>query len=109
MDAGSDEVVETDSRPAPGGAPLPAGLAAPRRLLDERATLTGHSTSSCSHDRDQRGARWCAFSQPGSGGQTELWVINVSEALARRPAARPVTAAARSASASRRICGWAAA
>ena len=93
MDAGSDEVVETDSRPAPGGAPLPAGLAAPRRLLDERATLTGHSTSSCSHDRDQRGARWCAFSQPGTAGQTELWVINVSEALARpAPAAWPVTA-----------------
>jgi hypothetical protein len=83
MDAGSDEIVETDSRPAPGGASLPAGLAAPRRLLDERATLTGHSTSSCSHDRAQRGARWCAFSQPGTGSQTELWVINVSEALAR--------------------------
>jgi hypothetical protein len=87
MDAGgSDEMIESDSRQAPGGASLPAGLAPPRRLLDDQATLTGHSTSSCSHDRSQSGPRWCAFSRPGTAGQTELWVINVSEVLARPPA-----------------------
>jgi hypothetical protein len=66
------------------GLPLPAGVEAPRRLLDGMATLTGNGRTACSHAEPASGDghRWCAFRLPNDAGTTELWVMDVSAAAA---------------------------
>ena len=70
------------------GAPLPPGVAPARRILAPNAALTGGGEGSCSHQlpASGNGDRWCVFTRPGPGAQTELWVINVSRASAAVPA-----------------------
>jgi hypothetical protein len=60
----------------------PVGPAKARRLVSGRARLVGDFEHSCSTPVGN-GDRWCAFSLPSETlGQTALWVINVSKALA---------------------------
>jgi hypothetical protein len=54
-----------------------------RRLLSGPISLIGGGVSGCSHGETTE--RWCGFSRPSTteaGSASELWVINVSKALA---------------------------
>jgi hypothetical protein len=77
FDAGPPEEVGTFE--------LPRGPADPkltRKLLPGSARLVGGDFASCTHAPGATGDRWCAFSQTGSGGATELWVIDITKVLA---------------------------
>jgi hypothetical protein len=61
-------------------APLPPPMA--RLLVKNRARLIGTHRTACSH---QVGSpeRWCGYTVPGASlGKTDLWVINVTRAMA---------------------------
>src|SRR4051794_19899601 len=56
------------TRPAATGAPLPAGVAPARRILDPSATITGGGEGSCTHQvATPASDRWCLFTRPGPG------------------------------------------
>ncbi len=89
-DAGPDGIAPPP--PADAGPPaevgtfqLPRTPADPRltrKIVDGVAGLVGGDWASCSHAPGATGDRWCAFSKslaPAPG--TELWVINISEAV----------------------------
>lgn len=77
--------VPADGQAAPADA-LPPPLTGTRRIVPGRARLVGTHGSACSNQPVQSGGsaeRWCAFSTPGATlGRTDLWVINVSKAMA---------------------------
>jgi hypothetical protein len=85
LDAPSDAAA--DSRPAPTGLPLPAGVMPARKLFEDSARLTGAGPSGCSQQEPPSGDghRWCVFSKP-AGGATELWTVDVSAATRTAPA-----------------------
>jgi hypothetical protein len=89
-DAAPDVADASDDAGPPvlAGLSLPDGVAAPRRLLDGRATLTGAGRTSCSHGTPASGDghRWCAFRLPGATeGSTELWTFDVTAAAGGAP------------------------
>jgi hypothetical protein len=55
-----------------------------RKLVAGRARLVGGPLSACSEPAAKGGERWCAFTLPSAMpiGATELWVLNVTKALA---------------------------
>src|SRR3954470_19113687 len=68
------------------GSPAATGPAeavpAPTLLVPGHVELVGDGDSSCTNALDHPGAdRWCAFRR-SAGGATELWVIDVSQAIA---------------------------
>jgi hypothetical protein len=80
-----DVAVDDLSGPPPRtGQPLPADVAAPVRILDETAILLGNGKSACTHQTPASadGHRWCAFSFGALNGLRDLWVIDVTRALA---------------------------
>ncbi|HVZ72313.1 MAG TPA: hypothetical protein VHJ20_08055 [Polyangia bacterium] len=84
---GSDGAVSDDQLL---GLALPANVAPPMRLLDDRAVLLGNGATRCSHatPASADGHRWCAFQVPGSTAtSTELWVMDVSAVAAGAPVA----------------------
>ena len=64
---------------------LAADPALTRRILTGPISLVGAGVSSCSHGSHPE--RWCAFSRPSSdaGVTSELWVLNISKAIAGAP------------------------
>jgi hypothetical protein len=84
---GSDGAVSAADGPtadaAPGTDAAPMSMsAAGKRLVGGRAHVLGNINHSCSQPAGA-GDRWCAFSLPGPAiGQTALWVINVTKAIA---------------------------
>jgi hypothetical protein len=65
-----------------GGGDAAAGMV-PRKILDERAVLSGTAATTCSHQEPAsgNGDRWCAFRMPGAAPDTtELWVIDLTVA-----------------------------
>jgi hypothetical protein len=76
------------TRPAATGAPLPAGVAPARRILEPSATITGGGEGSCTHQVTTPALdRWCLFTRPGPGaaGKSELWVMNMTRAALAVP------------------------
>lgn len=66
-------------------APLPSGVEPARRIIPGPARLVGTGATACSNQEPASGdgSRWCAFRRPAAGGSgTELWVFNVSAAMA---------------------------
>ncbi len=73
-----------DARINPDLPPVSVNTAA-KRIVPGRARLVGGGLSSCSNQvpASGNGDRWCAYSQPGASlGATELWVINLTKAVA---------------------------
>lgn len=65
--------------------PPPEISAQAKRIVPGRARLLGGGLSSCSNQvpASGNGDRWCVYSQPGDSlGATELWVINLTKAVA---------------------------
>jgi hypothetical protein len=68
-------------------APLPADVPPPARIVAGKARLVGVGATACSSQEPPsgNGDRWCAFRRPGADGLgTELWVFNLSAAMAGR-------------------------
>jgi hypothetical protein len=63
--------------------PLPADVTPPRQIVAGRVTLAGDGDSACTglSGGSIAGDRWCAFKRPVQQG-TELWVVNLSKAVA---------------------------
>ncbi len=62
---------------------LPADPKLTRLLVPGDARLVGGDFASCTHARGATTDRWCAFSRPGTSPMTtELWVLNMTQALA---------------------------
>jgi hypothetical protein len=60
--------------------PPPPPPAHTERLMTGAVTLVGEGSATCSHSTN---AVWCAFSVPGeTSGLADLWVLNVSQAMA---------------------------
>jgi hypothetical protein len=91
--AGGGGGAVTDARPPDGGA-LPDGspdagpVSLARQLVPGRARLLGTHLTACSNAPGATTDRWCAFSLPSTQtlGSTELWVINVTKAMATKVA-----------------------
>jgi hypothetical protein len=85
-------LVDAAPPPEPVTEELPRPAADPkltRRLVAGAAVLVGGDGASCSHQPQAAGDRWCAFSRKLTEQQTELWVINLSQAVL--PTAPPIT------------------
>lgn len=80
-DAGED-VAEADGGDDAGDvlAPPMAGPGS-RLVIPGDVTLVGRGQDSCTNAPEAVGARWCAFARP-SGEYSELWVIDVTKAVA---------------------------
>jgi hypothetical protein len=68
----------------PDKAPPPPPNAEAKTLVSGRARLVGTHLSACSNGLPTAGIdRWCAFTQPNQMiGRTDLWVMNMTKALA---------------------------
>jgi hypothetical protein len=89
-DTGADSTVDAGVDSADTGGATDAGAtdgpstALSKHLLSGRARLVGTPTTACSAVPAGAAAadHWCAFTLPGQSlGATELWVMNVSQAL----------------------------
>jgi hypothetical protein len=71
-----------------------AGGPAQKRLVSGRARLVGGPLSACSQPKGSAD-RWCAFTKPAAApiGATELWVIDVTKAIAGTVACQQSNAA----------------
>ncbi|HEY2900416.1 MAG TPA: hypothetical protein VGL59_07570 [Polyangia bacterium] len=81
LDGPADEVGDV----TPMGAPLPAGVAPPLRLLADDGQLVTYDDRACTNQDPipAAGDRWCAFTKQGpSPGVFDLWVVNVTAAAA---------------------------
>jgi hypothetical protein len=84
------DLLPRDVAPVDLGPPGPPPIdPAARRLMPARTVLLGMHRTGCSYGpaSSQPGAaHWCAISRPGAIlGSLELWVLNVTEALAQPP------------------------
>jgi hypothetical protein len=70
-----------DWGPPASAQPLPADVKAPVRFLGPEDRLAGEGTTACSVPVGGVADRWCVFHRTG-GALAELWVINVTKALA---------------------------
>jgi hypothetical protein len=76
-----------------GGSTVDAGTRPPpavgndvTALASGPAFLVGSGTDSCTNQDPPSGDRWCAFTLPSSfPGGDDLWVINVTQAMAGKP------------------------
>ena len=74
--------VRKDSTIVDAGPPPPVG-AGSKVLVPGNARLVGQGADSCSNQTPASSDRWCAFARPSNFlGLTDLWVINVTQALA---------------------------
>jgi hypothetical protein len=70
--------------------PLPAGIAAPKRIVPGDVRLIGWTQSACTNQipASGNGDRWCGFTRAVAGTtDTELWVIDVTAAATGAPPA----------------------
>ncbi|HEX3695576.1 MAG TPA: hypothetical protein VH374_09300 [Polyangia bacterium] len=83
-DGGLDSVeVRRDTNTTVDAGPPPAVGPGSVLLVPGNARLVGHGKDSCSNQSPATSDRWCAFSRPSSFlGLSDLWVINVTQALA---------------------------
>jgi hypothetical protein len=71
-----------------------ADSALTQRIVEGEVSLVGAGLTTCTNELPTPGDRWCAFSRAGQAGATELWVLNVSHALAEGPVTCDGTSAA---------------
>ena len=73
-----------ETLPDLGSTALPPGVAPARHIVTGQVVLAGDGLSACTHQSPPsgNGDRWCAFKRPVTGAGTELWVINVTRAVA---------------------------
>jgi len=62
-----------------------ADAALTQRIVEGEVSLVGSGLTACTNELPAPGDRWCAFSRAGQAGATELWVANVSQAIAKGP------------------------
>ncbi len=65
-----------------------------QRIVAGDVSLVGTGLTTCTNQLPTPGDRWCAFSRAGQADATELWVVNVSQALAHGPVSCDETNAA---------------
>ncbi|HEY2900610.1 MAG TPA: hypothetical protein VGL59_08550, partial [Polyangia bacterium] len=82
-DSGVVEVPPRDTNTTVDAGPPPAVGPGSMLLVPGDARLVGRGSDSCSNQSPATSDRWCAFSRPSTFlGLFDLWVINVTQALA---------------------------
>jgi hypothetical protein len=56
-------------------------------LVEGPLSLVGSGITACTNGLPVTGDRWCAFSRETAEGATELWVVNITAAIAQPPIA----------------------
>jgi hypothetical protein len=83
-DAGRDNALPETGTPEISP-PTPVG-AGSTVVIPGNARLIGRGADSCTHQVPATTDRWCAVARPSSFlGNTDLWVVNVTQALAGQP------------------------